>query len=407
MQLDLYTQTLIGFFTITCLFGALANWSNFCTMGAVSDWVNFGDKSRLRSWLVAIAVAVVGAASLEYAGILDLDLTSSNETSTPPYRSPELIWLRHIVGGILFGIGMTLASGCGNKTLVRLGEGNLKSVVVLLAIALSSSLMFFTSFDYVVFLQWMVPLGFSFSDAGAVGQDLGSLVGLGFGEDSVSIARLAIAIVLSGLIVFWAFRSSEFREQKPLVVTSMLLGVFVTLAWYLTAGPGGIELIEEIEFMDEPPYASGAQSLTFIGPLAHISQYVVQDFSMAFLSIGSVAIFGIVVGSFVYTLIFKKIRLEWFVDWADFVRHLIGGFLMGIGGVLAMGCTVGQGVTGVSTLSIGSIIAVVSIIYSCMATMKYQYYRMVYEESSRSDALITTLVEMRLLPTGLRKLESI
>ena len=302
---------------------------------------------------------------------------------------------------------MTLASGCGNKTLVRLGEGNLKSVIVLLAIASSSSLMFFTSFDYVVFLQWMVPLGFSFSDAGAIGQDLGSLVGLGLGEDSVSIARLIIAIVLSGVILFWAFRSSEFREQKPLLVTSMVLGVLVSLAWYLTAGPAGIELIEEIEFMDEPPYASGAQSLTFIGPLAHISQYIVQDFSMAFLSIGSVAIFGIVVGSFVYTLIFKKIRLEWFVDWADFVRHLIGGILMGIGGVLAMGCTIGQGVTGVSTLSIGSIIAVVSIIYSCMATMKYQYYRMVYEESSRTDALITTLVEMRLLPSGLRKLESI
>ena len=101
-------------------------------MGAVSDWINIGDLNRMRSWMLAIATAIIGVGILEYSGSADFSLTTSNETSTPPYRAPNFVWLRHILGGLMFGVGMTLASGCGNKTLVRLGEGNLKSVVVLL-----------------------------------------------------------------------------------------------------------------------------------------------------------------------------------------------------------------------------------------------------------------------------------
>ena len=117
-------------FAIAMIFGAVVNKTNFCTMGAVSDWVNMGDTGRMRAWILAIAVGVLGVTGLEAAGLVNVSSTF------PPYRQNSLPWLEYALGGVLFGIGMTLASGCGNKTLIRIGGGNLKSIMVLLVIAL-------------------------------------------------------------------------------------------------------------------------------------------------------------------------------------------------------------------------------------------------------------------------------
>src|SRR6185295_19992699 len=100
-------------FALAFVFGAVANRTNFCTMGAVSDWVNMGDLSRMRMWLLAIAVAILGAAGLEAAGLVHY--------SKSIYTSANFTWLSYLVGGFLFGVGMTLGSGCGSKTLIRVG----------------------------------------------------------------------------------------------------------------------------------------------------------------------------------------------------------------------------------------------------------------------------------------------
>jgi len=117
-----------GAFLIALIMGAVVNKTNFCTMGAVSDMVNMSDYSRMRAWLLAIVVALLGVVILESQGAVQAD------GAFPPYRSSQFIWLENILGGLLFGIGMTFASGCGNKTLVRIGGGNLKSIVVFLII---------------------------------------------------------------------------------------------------------------------------------------------------------------------------------------------------------------------------------------------------------------------------------
>ncbi len=176
MQFDLYSQSLLWAFGLSVIFGAIANKANFCTMGAVSDWVNIGDLSRMRAWLLAIATAIIGVGLLEYAGSIDLSLTTSNETSNPPYRSANFIWLRHLVGGLMFGVGMTLASGCGNKTLVRLGEGNMKSLVVLAIMGVAAWWMLFSNFGYLVFLQWMLPLSIDFANHGIPSQDIATVL---------------------------------------------------------------------------------------------------------------------------------------------------------------------------------------------------------------------------------------
>ena len=376
MQLELYTQVLLWGFFLAVAFGVVANKTNFCTMGAVSDWVNIGDKNRLRSWVLAMAVAVLGVGFLEYLGMVDMSLTISNETSNPPYRTATLVWLRNLTGGILFGIGMTLASGCGNKTLVRLGEGNMKSVIVLCVMALAASLMLFTNFDYLVFLQWMMPLSIDFTNYGVSGQDIGSVI-VGFtslGAKPIYWLLAALAVGLAMLI--WVMKSSDFRANLELLSAGLIIGLLVVIAWYITAGSTGQTLLEELDFMDERPYAAGAQSFSFIAPSAHIAQYVYQGFSPTYLTFGVVVVLGVITGSFLYTLIFRKLRIEWFASWSDFASHIIGAVLMGIGGILGMGCTIGQGITGIAVLGLGSFITTIAIIAGSAGTMKYQYYRM-------------------------------
>ena len=110
-------------FLIGVVFGAIANKTNFCTMGAVSDWVNMGDKNRLRAWLLAIGLAIVATQAMRASGLIELQQAI--------YLTPNFGWLGYLLGGLLFGVGMTLASGCGQRTLVRVGGGNLKSLIVI------------------------------------------------------------------------------------------------------------------------------------------------------------------------------------------------------------------------------------------------------------------------------------
>src|SRR5215470_2342142 len=117
-------------FALAFVFGFVANKTNFCTMGAVSDVVNMGDWNRMRMWLLAIAVAIAGASALQLAGWIDVSKTI--------YAVPRLTWLSYIAGGALFGVGMTLASGCGSRTAIRIGTGNLKSLVVAIVLAVTA-----------------------------------------------------------------------------------------------------------------------------------------------------------------------------------------------------------------------------------------------------------------------------
>ncbi len=159
--------------------------------------------------------------------------------------------------------------------------------------------------------------------------------------------------------------------------------------------------------MDVRPYAAGAQSLTFIAPTGHTIQYLAQGLPFNLLTFAMAVIGGVVGGSALYALAARQFRFEWFRSWRDFASHVSGGFLMGIGGVMGLGCTIGQGISGLATLAIGSFITVGAIVFGSALTMKYLYYRMLHEQASGGDALITSLVDMHLLPKGMRKLEAL
>jgi len=400
MEFTLNAQVLIGVFVIAMVLGAVANRTNFCTMGAVSDWVNMGDKRRLRAWFLAIAIAIAGVMLFELFALANL------ESTRPPYRSTNFAWPRYLLGGILFGIGMTLASGCGNKTLVRVGGGNLKSVVVLVVAGIFAYLMTKTDFYAVLFYSWIQPLSLDLAALGFEGQDLGSLVAGMTGGEPVTFRR-TIGILIALITLVFVFKSRDFRRSTDDKVGGLVVGLCVLAAWYLTGGPLGMDAVEEVEWLDEKPEGVGVQSYTFINPMGETLAFLADPRNELLITFGVAALSGVIVGSFLYAVVTGNFRIEWFASISDFVRHLVGAVLIGVGGVLAMGCTIGQGVTGASTLALGSFIALFSIILGSAATMKVEYYKLFYEDASFSDALITALADLHLLPKGMRKLEAL
>ncbi len=405
--MEIYTQILLWAFGLAVLLGIVANKTNFCTMGAVSDVVNMGDTGRMRAWMFALGVAILGVMLLEYFGLVDMSLTQSGETSNPPYRSPMFSWPRHLLGGIMFGIGMTLASGCSNKTLLRFGGGNLKSIFVLLTIGIGAYLMVFTDFGHIVFLSWMEPASIDLSVSGIESQGLGSIVSHFTGTDSLSTGHV-IAAVLGTLMLLWALKSTDFRGNWDHMTAGLVIGLIIVAAWWVTTGAMGQNLLEEAEMMDDRPYGLGAQAFTFVQPTAHFLMWLKSGFSNTYVTFALVAAAGVITGSLLYSALSRTFRIEWFSSWKDFFNHIIGAFLMGVGGVLAIGCTIGQAVTGASTLALGSFLTFAAIVFGSALTMKIQYYQMVYEdEATFMKALVAGLADMRLLPNSLRKLDKV
>ena len=375
-------------FGIALIMGAVVNKTNFCTMGAVSDWVNMGDTGRMRAWLLAIAVAMLGVVVLEANGLIKAD------ASFPPYRAAQLVWAENLLGGLMFGVGMTLASGCGNKCLIRIGGGNLKSVMVLAIIAVIAYYMInpFPGSDKtlftVLFYEWLRPLAVTLK----TNQDLGSLVA---GSEKAVSARLAIGGIIGLGLAAFVFLSAEFRSNRDNILGGLVVGLAVLAAWFITSNVAVIadgqpqslqSYVQQWDFFvgsDEGKPADtrslAPQSYTFINPMGQTFGYVTAGFKSAVLTFGVMAVVGVILGSLLWSLVSRSFRIEWFASFKDFVNHVVGAVLMGFGGVLAMGCTIGQGVTGVSTLAVGSIITFLAIVAGSAATMKYQYWRMMQE----------------------------
>lgn len=408
---------LIAGFVIAFIMGAIVNKTHFCTMGAVSDWINMGHTGRFRAWGLAIGVALLGVVILEMLGM------ATANGSYPPYRNGQLIWAENLLGGILFGIGMTIAGGCGNKCLVRIGAGNLKSIFVFLVIGLVAYFMLnpFPGSDQtlysLLFYPWISPLAVNMGTS----QDLGTVLA---GEGNALVVRLIIGVILSLLLVWLAFKSRDFRSSSDFAVGGIVVGLCVLAAWYVTSNIGiNLDgetyplsqyysewdmLAESEEGKPAIGAALGSQSFTFINPMGQAVGYAAGAFNSSLLTFGLMALFGVTTGSLAWALVSRTFRIEWFASWSDFFNHIMGAALMGFGGVLAMGCTVGQAITGISTLAIGSFIAFAGIVLGSALTMKVQFYKMMYEdEASFTSALITGLVDLKLLPESLRKHEKV
>ena len=353
-----------GAFVLAFIFGAVGNKTDFCTMGAVSDWINMGDTSRLRMWLLAIAVALMGSSALHLAGLVDL--------SKSIYPGPNFTWLSYVVGGFLFGVGMTLGSGCGSKTLIRIGAGNLKSLIVYVFLGIAAYMTLrglFGAFRVGVLEKAALTL--------PVGQDLPSLAAAATGTARSTWTAL-LAAVLGGALAVFAYASKEFRANFDYTLGGVVTGLVVVGGWFVSGVVGHVA--EDPNTLQEAFVATNSgrmESFSFVSPMAYTLEYLMlwTDKSRI-VTYGIASGLGVIAGSAAYALATRSFRWEGFRDAEDTANHIVGGMLMGFGGITALGCTIGQAITGISTLALGSIITFAAIVAGSALTMKYQYWRM-------------------------------
>jgi len=357
-------QVLWAAFGLSLAFGALAQRTHFCTMGAVADIVNMGAWARMRMWVLAIGVAMLGFNAMVFAGWIDAGKTI--------YAAPRLLWLSNLVGGLMFGFGMVLASGCGSKTLVRIGAGNLKSLVVfvVMAVAAFATLKGITA---VLRVNTVDQVALQL----ASGQDLPSLLAAGLGWAKPPLA-LGLGLLLGGGLIAWALARAEGRSGEVLL-GGLGSGLVIVGVWWVSGVLGHVA--EDPNTLEEVFVGStGGQrmeSLSFVAPVANSLDWLLffSDKSKV-LTLAIVSVAGVALGSGLCALATRSFRWEGFRGVEDTANHIVGALLMGVGGVVALGCTIGQGLSGVSTLSLGSFIALAAIIVGAVLALRYQMWRL-------------------------------
>lgn len=341
---------LLGGLVIGFGFGALIQRTGFCVMGSLSDAAGFGDTRRLRAWMLAIAIALIGTHLLEAYASLDL--------SQSRYLGPRLNWLGHAAGGFVFGIGMVLAGGCASRNLVRAGSGDLRSLMVVLVIGVSA---------YATISGVMGYARASLANATAVSmqsmdlpsQHLGDIIATLSFADPKTIRITVVSSIAVGLVLF-ALSDRAFRASPRHIISGIGVGLAVVAGWALTT-------LAHDAFADRPTII---QSLSFIAPIGAALDWFQRATAIGLPGFAASSVIGTLIGGFAAAQLSRSFALQTFHDVSDTVRHLIGAVLMGVGGVFALGCTIGQGVSGLATLSLGSIISVAAIVLGGIVTIR-------------------------------------
>lgn len=366
--------SLLGFLG-ALVFGVVANKTHFCIMGSISDWVNMGSRVRFRAWMLSIGIAILGSQAMVQLGWVDLDGTM--------YRSANFGLAGFLIGGLLFGIGMTLGAGCGQRTLVRVGGGNLKSLVVLIVMAITAYATL-RGLLAPVRIDVFGPLSIDLEAQEITSQGIETILAHLVGASGQTMAVI-VALVLGLGAIIYALKDKDFRASADNILAGVTIGVLVVGAWYVTG------VIGNDDFEPVP-----VEALTFIAPTGNTVNYL-MTWTGAEINFGIAVVLGMIVGSFLYAISSGNFRVEAFANRADMRNHLIAGVLMGFGGVLSFGCTIGQGVSGMSTLALGSLVALLSIMLGSALTMKVQYYML---DDGFWSSLHQSLADLRLLPPG-------
>jgi uncharacterized membrane protein YedE/YeeE len=349
-ELQSLTQSvLLAVFGVSFLLGFISQRTHFCTMGAIADVVNMEDWTRARQWLLAIGVAILGFAALSDLGQID--------ASKSVYFNNRFLWLSAAVGGLMFGYGMVIASGCANKALVRIGGGNLKSVVVFLTMGFSA---------FVTMKGLTAVLRVNSVDTIAIDMPQGaSLTALAGGN--------WVAYLLGGILLVSILRHKDFWTVDNLL-SGLGIGGLVVTAWWAT---GHLGFVAEHPETLEPVYlatnSGRMEALSFVSPIAQSMDWLMffSDKSKT-LTTGVASVAGVIAGAWVSAVSSKTFRWEGFANTADLGNHLWGSVLMGVGGVTAMGCTIGQGLSGISTLSLNAFVAIAAIVVGAVLAIRRQ-----------------------------------
>lgn len=327
--MDNQTQLILlfGGLGLGAVLGILLQRSHFCMMAAISNWALMGDLRQFQAWLAAVGVAVAGTLGLESAGLIEIGASA--------YRGVQLDWLGIIAGGLIFGFGTTLAGGCAGRTLARVGEGNLGSLLVLISYTVTAMIALFGVLEPMrAWITQQTALAMPIADS-----SLASILGV-----SPYLLGAAFA-ALCGVLILATGRNT--RDGR-LLAAGAGIGLLVVMAWWVTGYLAQDEL-------DPQP----ATSLSFSGPLARAT-LLLTTAQLSAGHFGVAVVGGVLVGSCLSAVVGRSFRLV-LPDAAHVPHFLVGGALMGIGAIFAGGCNIGQGLSGVSTTALPSFVAIAAI----------------------------------------------
>lgn len=329
----------IGGLVIGAVLGAIVFKTNFCAMGSLSDIHAMGDWRRFRAWVLAAATAIAGAQWLAYAGVVDL--------SKSMYLTPSLNWLGNLVGGALFGFGMVFGGGCATRNLARVGGGDLRSLVTVIVLGIAA---------YAAMTGLLGPLRAALEQATSVKLsvptqsliDLSALVV----KARPGAAPIVVTAAVVGILVAFCFADVRFRTSPMHIASGLGVGLCIIAGWALTG----------LAFDDLADKPVAPVSLTFVRPSGDTLEWLQRSTALGLPGFGVASVFGTILGAFAMAKVSGRFRVTTFSDSGDTLRHLGGAVLMGIGGIMALGCTIGQGITGISTLAAGGFLTFAGLV---------------------------------------------
>ena len=329
----------IGGLLLGCAFGATVFAGNYCAMGALSDIHSFGDFRRFRAWVLAAATALAGTQLLQLLGVVPLERSV--------YLAPGLNWAGHSLGGALLGFGMVFAGGCPSRNLARAGAGDLRALISLLVLGLVAYMTTGGIFAYPrVYLEKATGIAVAASTQ-SLGELLGRLGGLPRTSGDILVATSLL--LAAGA---YCFADKAFRASPRHVLSGLTVGIIVVAGWGLT----GLAY-DEMATRPLPP-----TSLTYVRPTGDALEWLTRFSAAPLPGFGAASVIGALIGAFAAARAMGRFRIVSYADTSDTLRNLSGAALMGVGGIMALGCTVGQAVTGLSTLAAGSFLTFAAIV---------------------------------------------
>lgn len=330
----MFDVSLLSGFVIGLAFGIVGLLSGFCLLSSLRDWWTVGDTRKIRSYAIAIAVAIIGTQALAGFGAVDLSKTLYLQ---PSFSAPVMF-----IGGLIFGLGMVLSNGCASRALVLLGKGNLRSLVVLVVIGITAQM----ALKGLLAPARLAALQFTQTAPAFVSAPAALTL---FGVD-INVARIAATLIVSGALVMFAFSDSAFRRAYSHIAAGAAIGALVVAGWFATG---------YLAFDDFKP--SPVTSLTFVSPIADSVQFTMLSTALS-ANFGIALVAGVLIGSLLTAVLTGRFSLEGYSSANHTARSIGGAALMGVGGAMAYGCSIGQGLTGLSTLALPSLIALSGIV---------------------------------------------
>lgn len=315
----------LGGLAIGAAAGFAVRHARLCSFGAIEDALMGGDSRRLRVFGLALGIAVLGTQTLIVGGILRPELTT--------YTPSGLPLIAILLGSVAFGAGMAMVGTCGFGSLVRLGSGDLRSLIVVLVLGATA---YATLRGVLANFRIDVLESVAISMPDGVASDMASLTSHALGFD----LRAILAVGAGTGLCLLALGDARLRRAPRLLSAGIALGVLVVAGWVVTSS-----------FGDEFDIPTRPQSLTFVSTIGKALYAGVLNVS-SFADFGVASVFGVIAGSCLAAWLSDELRWEAFDDDHEMRRHLVGAALMGVGGILAGGCTIGQGITAGSMLAL-------------------------------------------------------